>query len=94
MYKIKKDEHFKKQLRKVYDFISFDSKYYAKKFNKNLQQKVEALPHMPYKFRQSIYFDDEQIRDLIYKGYTIPYLIDEENKIIVLLGIIKYKKEL
>jgi hypothetical protein len=48
---------------------------------------------MPYKYRKSIYFDNENIRDLIYKGYTIPYLIDEDNKSIVLLGIIKYKEK-
>jgi len=94
MYKIKKEERFKKQLRHIYDFISSDSIYYAKEFNKNLQKKVELLPHMPYKYRKSIYFDNENIRDLIYKGYTIPYLIDEDKKSIVLLGITKYKENL
>ena len=93
MYKIKKEERFKKQLRHIYDFISSDSIYYAKEFNQNLQKKVDTLPHMPYKYRKSIYFDDENIRDLIFKGYTIPYLIDEDNKSIVLLGIIKYKEK-
>jgi len=33
---------------------------------------------MPYKCRQSIYHDDEKIRDLIYKGYTVVYAIEEE----------------
>lgn len=45
---------------------------------------------MPYKFRKSIYFDDENIRDYIFKGYTIPYSINEDNNEIVLLDIIKW----
>jgi len=45
---------------------------------------------MPYKFRKSIYFDDENIRDYIFKGYAIPYLINEDNNEIALLDIIKW----
>jgi len=29
------------------------------------------------------------VRDYIFKGYTIPYLIDEENVVIVVLDIFK-----
>ncbi len=45
---------------------------------------------MPFKFRQSYYYKDEKIKDLIFKGYTIPYLIDNEEKVIVILDIFKY----
>jgi len=31
---------------------------------------------MPYKHRKSIYYDDENIRDLVFKGYTIVYMIE------------------
>lgn len=44
---------------------------------------------MPYKFRQSKCFNDENIRDFIFKGYVIPYLIDKENNKIVILAIFK-----
>ncbi len=33
-------------------------------------------------------------RDCIFKGYVIPYLIDEINNKIILLGIVKYREEL
>jgi len=46
------------------------------------------------KFRPSIYFDDEAVRDFIFKGYVIPYLIDTYKDKIVLLSIIKYRKSL
>ncbi|MGM0533206.1 MAG: type II toxin-antitoxin system RelE/ParE family toxin, partial [Campylobacterota bacterium] len=46
--------------------------------------------NMPYKFRQSYYYDSLNIRDFIFKGYTIPYLIDEDKGVIVLLDIFKW----
>jgi len=49
---------------------------------------------MPYKCRKSIYFDDNSIRDLIYKGYTIVYQVNKDKSIITVLGIKKYKEEL
>jgi len=49
---------------------------------------------MAYKYRKSIYFDDENIRDFIFKGYILPYKIDKLNDTLTILGITKYKKEL
>jgi hypothetical protein len=58
--------------------------------------KVDNLPYMPLKFRQSNYYNDSNIRDLIFKGHTVPYLIDTEKEIIVILDIFKwnYRKDL
>ncbi|EAH7533979.1 TPA: type II toxin-antitoxin system RelE/ParE family toxin, partial [Campylobacter jejuni] len=47
------------------------------------------LSFMPYKNRKSLSFDNENIRDLIFKGYIIPYLIDKSKNEIVILGIYK-----
>ena len=49
---------------------------------------------MPYKCRKSIYFKDETIWDLIYKGYTVVYKIDETNVVITIIGMKKYTNEL
>jgi len=46
---------------------------------------------MPFKFRKSIYFDDENIRDLVFKGYAIPYKIDKIKDMITIIGINKYQ---
>jgi len=45
-------------------------------------------------YKISIYFDDEYIRDLTHKGYTIPYEVDLEHKTISISGITKYKNSL
>ncbi len=47
---------------------------------------------MPFACRRSIFFDREDIRDLIYKGYIVVYKVDEENDIITVFGFSKYKK--
>jgi len=49
---------------------------------------------MPYKFRPSIYFTNENIRDLIFKGYTIIYKIDVSKDIITVIAIKKYQNSL
>jgi plasmid stabilization system protein ParE len=88
------NEDFDQSLDEILDHIAKDSLDQAIVFNQELQKSCEKLPFMPYKFRQSIYFDNENIRDFIFKGYTIPYLIDKENSCIILLGIVKYRESL
>ena len=78
----------------IWDYIAQDSKNRANKFKKEIKKLIEAIHLMPYKCRKSIYFDDESIRDLIYKGYTVVYKVDEKKSIITVLGIKKYKAEL
>jgi hypothetical protein len=46
---------------------------------------------MPYAYRKSIYFNDKNIRDLIFKGYTIVFRITE-NKIEI-FGFVKYQEK-
>lgn len=74
----------------IWDFISHDSLNRANLFKSKLKNKIQNLPNYPYKFRKSYYYDDEHIRDLVFKGYTIPYLIDNKNNVIVILDIFKW----
>lgn len=92
--KIVYDPRFTKNFLNIWEYIATDSKREANRFKKELREHIEDLMHFPYKFRRSIYFDDEKIRDLIFKGYTIPYKVDEVNDCIVILGIKKYTKTL
>jgi plasmid stabilization system protein ParE len=87
---IKRDRYIS-ELQDIMGFIAKDSTDRALKFEDDIEEKLNNLPNMPYKFRQSLYFNDKQIRDLIFKGYVVPYLIDKQNNLIVILGINKYK---
>jgi len=82
---------FIKALDDILDYIAEDSINRAIKFNEDLYKQFKKIPDMPYKCRKSIYYEDKNIRDLIFKGYTITYLIDKDN--VVILGILKYKKD-
>lgn len=91
--KVVSSKNFKNNLSKVLLFIAKDSKNRANTFKNSLMSDANNLIFMPLKFRKSIYFEDENIRDYILKGYCIPYLINEKNEEIILLDIIKWKEK-
>lgn len=80
-------DRFIYEMRLINDFIAFDSRARAKEFTQNVKLACRKLADMPYKCRKSFKFDDENVRDLIYKGYVVPYLV--ENECISILGIYK-----
>ena len=86
---IKRDD-FSIALDNILDYISRDGVNYAIKFNRKLEKAINNIPNFPYKSRKSWYHDDENIRDYIFKGYTIPYLIDNDKNQIALLDIFKW----
>lgn len=48
----------------------------------------------PFNFKKSRYYNDENIRDYVFKVYISVYYIDEEQKCISVFGFIKYKESL
>jgi plasmid stabilization system protein ParE len=89
--KIVRTKQYRNALQNIMQFIAKDSREKALRFRKQLDTHIGDLPLFPYKFRQSIYFEEKNIRDLIFKGYTIPYKIEEER--IIILGIKKYTQD-
>lgn len=88
--KVKIAEIFFKKFIKQIDFISNDKPGAAKKFKSDILNKLRELPSMPYKNRKSIFYDEDSIRDLIFKGYIIIYRIKEKEQEIEVFGFIKY----
>lgn len=88
--RILKTELFSKELDDILGFIARDSAKARDRFKSELTSSLKKLDFMPYKFRQSTSFDDKNIRDFIYKGYVVPYLIDKANNKIFLLAIFKH----
>ena len=86
---IRKREYLS-ELRNILSFISKDSVSRAFTFKKQLDFKIENLIHFPYKYRQSIHHTDKEVRDLIYKGYTIIYRIDIAKNEIAVVEIFKW----
>lgn len=78
---------FERELKIIFDFMAKDSLSRAREFRNELIAKIERTAQTPFICRKSINFNDESIRDLIFKSYVIPYLIDDE--VIYVLGIYK-----
>ena len=74
-------------------YISQDKPEAAQKFKDDLFELFEDLPSMPLKYRKSVYFENDTIRDLIFKGYTIIYEIDKIKNRILVFGFTKYKEK-
>ena len=87
--KIKYTVSFQRRLLNQIDFIAKDSVVRARKFQRELIKKIEDISNKPFANRKSIYFDDVNIRDLIYKGYTIVYQISNDE--IIVFGFVKYQ---
>jgi len=79
---------FSSSLDAILDFIAQDSLNRAIKFNQQLHKHINNIPDMPYKYRKSFYHDSDDIRDMVFKDYTIPYMINENN--IAILDIFKW----
>lgn len=76
-----RSDQFKDELKFILSFIAQDKRSAAKKFNRELQPILESLINNPYKGRVA----KNESREIVYKGYTIPYLIDGDE--IIILGI-------
>ncbi|MBD3839760.1 MAG: type II toxin-antitoxin system RelE/ParE family toxin [Epsilonproteobacteria bacterium] len=70
---------FVNRLEGFVEVIAEDKHSAARKFHKEIITACKDIHKFPYKHRKSIYFDDENIRDLVYKGFVIIYKIDGET---------------
>jgi hypothetical protein len=53
---------------------------------------IFLIPDNPFKYKPSIYFKNENIRDMTYKGYTINYKVNFEKDLIEVLRIFNRNK--
>lgn len=60
----------------------------TKSFKLYLDTILLNLPSKAHKYKSSIYFDNENVRDIEHQGYTIPFYYDNVHKRYVILGII------
>lgn len=86
VYKESFIDHLENQLA----YIAEDSPSRARKFKKDLMSRISQIKQNPLQFRKSIYFDDNDIRDLIFKGYTIVFRINGD--VVEVFGFLKFQK--
>lgn len=76
---IERSQKFKIEFREVIFYIAKDKNSASKLFKNRLNESINNLVNFPYKNRKSLYFENEQIRDLTFNGYTIIYEIFEDK---------------
>ncbi|WP_289658050.1 type II toxin-antitoxin system RelE/ParE family toxin [Flavobacterium panacagri] len=91
---IKISNEFLKLLKEQVHYIYKDKPKAALKFRKDLLRNIKKDLKHPFLFKKSRYFEDENIRDYVFKGYVSVYEVDVENNIVVVFGFIKYKDTL
>ena len=82
-------ENFEKQLKLLLKEYSSEDFSATKNYKMYLDTIILNMPTKIQKFKKSIYFDDENIKDIEHQGHIIPFYIDEETGNYLLLGIIK-----
>ncbi len=90
--KLKVLSSFRDKLIIQIEFIAKDKPFAARKFKSELISKIKEIPQMPYMHRKSIFFDREDIRELIHKGYIIVYKVNEKESAIEVFGFTKYEE--
>ena len=84
---LEQSSRFEEEFEIIIDFIALDSVNRTLKFYDELIIKIKNIPHSPYSYRKRNNSQSPTTRELIFKGYTITFEIDEENNKIIILGI-------
>lgn len=90
--KIETTTEFRRKVERQINYIALDKPKAAKNFKNLIFSEIKKLIEMPYKNKQSKFFDVENVRELIIKGYSIIYVV--ENDKIVVFGFHKWEETL
>jgi plasmid stabilization system protein ParE len=91
--KIKVTKKFRDKLNTQVDYIAKDKPSAARKFKEEIILRIKGIVNMPYQNRKSIFFDSNEIREFIYKGYIVVYKVDRSSDTIEVFGFIKYESK-
>ena len=92
--KLKITSSFRDKLNDQVNYIARDKPSAARKFKSLVLSEIKEIPHFPYKYRKSIFFDRDDIRDLIVGGYLVVYRINKHTQTIEVFGFTKWKEDL
>lgn len=77
-----------KELKNILTFIAKDSLNSSRKFKNELDDKINKIPNYPQIYRKSLTADDENVKDLIFKGFVVVFRVKNDD--IYILGIYKH----
>jgi len=83
---------FARSLKNILKYIANDKPLASSNFNTELKRKIRRLPKNPFMCPPSQYFEESNVRDMTYKGYTITYEVNIESEFIEVLDIFNQNK--
>jgi len=90
--KIIHNPDFSKSLKNILRYIANDKPLASLNFNTEVKRKIRKLPKNPFMCPPSQYFEENNVRDMTYKGYTITYEVNTQDEIIEILDIFNRNK--
>jgi len=85
-------DKFYKKLNRQVQYIAKDKPDIALSFRRNILLEIKIIPTRIWSYKKSEFFDDVNIREMIYKGYRIVFEITPEN--ILVFGFHKWENSL
>ncbi len=82
-------ELYETQLKDILDEMIVTDYKVAKNFKSYLDTIIINIPTKYNKYKKSIYYDNDNIRDVVHGGFVIPFYVDESNDTFVILGIVE-----
>ncbi len=79
---------YTEQLKEALELVRKQKNDDLKDFEMYLDTVIINMHTKIKKYKKSIYFDDDNIKDIQNQGFTIPFYIDEKEKVYVLLGLV------
>jgi len=80
-------ELYEKQLKEILETLVKIDFNATKNFKIYLDTIIMNMPTKVKKYKKSIYFDNENIKDIEFQGCRIPFLIDAVNDRYYIIGI-------
>lgn len=80
---------FETQLKEILENFASQDFDAAKKFKLYLDTIIINMPTKAKKYKKSIYFDNENIKDIPHEEYTVVFFMDEEQETYLVLSILE-----
>jgi len=80
---------YEEQLKTILENFLKEDFVATKKFKLYLDTILINIPTKAKKYKQSIYFENEDIKDIPHEDYTVTFFIDKKNNNYLILSIIK-----
>ncbi|MDD5211446.1 MAG: hypothetical protein PHV62_03460 [Sulfuricurvum sp.] len=80
---------FDDQLQEILHILEKEDNNSAKSFKLYLDTVIINMQSKIAKYKPSVYFEGEKVKDIENQGYVIPFYSDEADETYVLLGICK-----